>query len=144
VSVVIDTTIWSLALRRRPQHLSPEETVLVRELEALSRERRAHIIGPIRQEILSGIPEESTYERVRMELRFFDDEPLTTTDFEVAARLYNQCRAGGIAGSDIDLLICAAALERNWSIFTMDRDFTQYRRVLPIQLHTPRTFHPLH
>jgi len=107
-------------------------------------ERLAHIIGPIRQEILSGIASKDLYERLRLELRTLDDEPLTTSDFELAARLYNQCRSAGIAGSDIDLLICAVAMERNWAIFTTDRDFDRYAEVVGVQLHAPRNLNPLH
>ncbi|MGH9549894.1 MAG: PIN domain-containing protein [Terriglobales bacterium] len=47
----------------------------------------------------------------------------------------NTCRARGIAGSAIDFLICAVAHLRQWEVFTTDRDFARYSKVLPIRLH---------
>ena len=57
-------------------------------------------------------------------------------DYEEAAQLNNQCRARGIAGSAIDLLICAAAIRRNWQVFTTDRDLVRYATVLPLNSAT--------
>jgi len=37
-----------------------------------------------------------------------------------------------------DMLICAIAMAREWSIFTSDPDFRNYSKVLPVKLHTPR------
>jgi predicted nucleic acid-binding protein len=71
-------------------------------------------------------------------LRAFEDEPVTTEDYEEAARANNQCRRAGVAGSAIDLLICAFAMRRSWAIFTTNRDFTRYARHLSIRLYTPR------
>jgi predicted nucleic acid-binding protein len=47
----------------------------------------------------------------------------------------NICRAGGIAGSAIDFLICAIAQLRHWEVFTADGDFIRYRKVLPLRLY---------
>jgi hypothetical protein len=55
MKVLVDTSIWSLALRRRPGDLNPNENLLVTELTELIQEGRAAIIGLIRQELLSGI-----------------------------------------------------------------------------------------
>ncbi len=53
VMVLVDTSVWSLALRRKPEHLSPREQLLVAEWSELVREGRVQMIGPIRQELLS-------------------------------------------------------------------------------------------
>ena len=134
--VLVDTSVWSLALRRQAANLNAEERMLTQELRDLIRKHRAELIGLIRQELLSGIREEPHYERLRAHLRAFPDEPLTTPDFELAARLSNQCRASGIAGSVVDFLICAVAAARDWAIFTTDPDFRNYARVLGIRLHS--------
>jgi predicted nucleic acid-binding protein len=47
----------------------------------------------------------------------------------------NRCRARGIAGSAIDFLICAVAHRRKWQIFTVDRDFERYAKVLGLRLY---------
>jgi hypothetical protein len=138
VNVLVDTSVWSLALRRKPRELSSAEQPAVDELADLTREGRARIIGLIRQELLSGIKTAAQYEKLRVAFRAFPDEPIDTSDYEGAAKVSNDCRSRGIVASVVDALICQIALARHWSIFTTDPDFRAYARVLPIKLHEPR------
>ncbi len=132
--IVVDTSVWSLALRRRRASAEPEAL----ELADLIREGRASIIGPIRQELLSGIPAQAQCETLREYLRPFPDVELVVDDFEEAAAFFKRCRARGIQGSNTDFLICAVAVRRNSAILTTDEDFSHFARVLPIHLHSPR------
>lgn len=134
--VLVDTPIWSLALRRQTGQLSGLERQLTQSLAELIREGRARILGPIRQELLSGIREESQFLKLRNSLRAFDESPLEIEDYEEAARISNQCRRHGIAGSAIDLLICSAAYRRGWEIFSSDRDFRNYAAVVAVRLYS--------
>ena len=136
MNVLIDTPIWSLALRRTRR--TSRQQALVDELTELIREMRAEIIGPIRQEVLSAIPREEQFRSVQKRLRPFDDVPIDTPDYEEAATLYNLCRARGIQGSHTDFLICAVAIRHSLSVFTVDRDFTHYATHTGVQLHEPR------
>jgi predicted nucleic acid-binding protein len=129
--VLVDTAVWSLALRRRVAANNP----VVEELRSLIDEGRVAMIGPIRQELLSGIRSPESVERLRDALRPFDDEPLERADFERAAEHFNTCRARGIQGSNTDFLLCAVAERRNLPILTTDSDFTRFAAVLPIALH---------
>ena len=131
-------SVWSLALRRKVQDLNAAENATVAELTELIKEGRARIIGLIRQELLSGIKTSLQYEKLRVTLRSFPDEPIDTSDYEAAAKASNDCRSKGVTVSIIDILICAIALARDWSIFTSDPDFKDYARILPISLHPPR------
>jgi predicted nucleic acid-binding protein len=137
--VLVDTPIWSLALRRRPEHLSAQEQQRTEALAELIREGRVQILGPIRQELLSGIREETQFRKLRDYLRAFQEHPLEAADYEEAAHMNNRCRAQGIAGSAVDFLICAAADRRGWAILTTDRDFQNYASVLPLRLHSAFT-----
>ena len=139
MDVLVDTSVWSLALRRRSRQLGNRDRTLRDELAELTREGRAVVIGPVRQELLSGIQDGAAFERLRERLRAFDDLPLTTDDYEEAASFNNRCRASGVAGAAVDLLICAAAARRDLPIFTVDADFRRYARVLPVRLHEPRS-----
>jgi predicted nucleic acid-binding protein len=94
------------------------------------------MLGPVRQELLSGIREEAQFRKLRDYLRAFPEHPLEAADYEEAAHMNNRCRACGIAGSAIDFLICAAAHRRDWSIFTTDGDFQNYTSLLSLRLHT--------
>ena len=136
--VLVDTPVWSLALRRRAPDLNAREQRLTRALAELVREGRAQIAGVVRQELLSGIREAERFEKLREYLRAFDDPRLDAADYEEAARMHNQCRTRGIAGSAIDFLICAVAARRGWQVFTTDRDFERYARVLAVGLYGVR------
>lgn len=136
MKVLVDTTIWSLALRRR--RATPREKKQVDELSELVRELRAVMIGPVRQEVLSGISEPATFERVRQHLEPFDDLTIASSDYEEAARVCNLCRKKGVQGSQIDFLICSVAMRYGAAVFTTDRDFKRYAKHLDLELHQPR------
>jgi len=138
VQVLVDTSIWSLALRRTQSQLNKAEAEQVAALQDIIKDDRARLIGPIRQELLSGIREPAQFEKLRGQLRAFSDETLTSEDFEQAAHWSKECRRRGVAGSTVDFLICGVAMIRNWQIFTTDTDFRTYARVAPIQLFTTR------
>jgi predicted nucleic acid-binding protein len=129
--VLVDTSVWSLALRRHTRREDPA----VQELRSLIDEGRVAMIGPIRQEILGGIKAFADFEQLRGHLQPFSDEPLETADFERAAEHFNTCRARGVQGSNTDFLICAVAERRNIPILTTDADFSRLVKVLPIALH---------
>ena len=134
--VLIDTSVWSLALRKKT--LTTNETKVVKELKELIYELRVVTIGTIRQELLSGLSDETKFSNLKEKLMAFDDLPLGQEDYEKAAELSNHCRRNGIQGSHIDFLICAAAINNNISIFTTDKDFENYKQVISISLHNIR------
>jgi predicted nucleic acid-binding protein len=138
MNVLVDTSVWSLAIRRKAESLNTTEKFIVAELSELVREGRARFVGLVRQELLSGIKTTEQYEKLRLHLRSFPDEPIDTTDHEEAAKAGNRCRGKGITVSIVDILLCAVAIKREWAIFTTDPDFTNYVKVLPISIHAPR------
>ena len=138
MNILVDTSIWYLALRRRAEALSPSEKALVGELAELVREGRASILGIVRQEVLSGIKTLEQYEKLRGTLRAFPDQPLTISDYEAAAKASNTCRSKGVAVPVVDALICAVGATFDWPIFTTDPDFKSYATLLPIKLHSFR------
>src|SRR5215467_12432510 len=117
MNVLVDTSVFSLALRRKNESLSANEKFLVEELSELIREGRVRMIGLIRQELLSGIKATEQYEKLRVLLRSFPDEVMDTSDYEEAAKAGNRCRARGVAVSIVDILLCAVAVMRQWAIF---------------------------
>lgn len=131
MKVIVDTSVWSLALRRRaPVH----ETV--DELRRLVAHGRVAMLGPIRQELLSGLRDDAVFRRLRDHLRAFADEPLDHEDHERAAEHFNTCRAAGVQGSNTDFLLCAVSERRAFPILTTDVDFTRYAALLPVKLHS--------
>jgi len=92
------------------------------------------IIGAVRQELLSGIPDKKQFEKLKNNLSHFPDLPLQTSDFERGAQFYNLCRRKGIQGSHTDFLICSVAYAHDFQIFTVDKGFSQFQKILPIKL----------
>ncbi|HLP59304.1 MAG TPA: PIN domain-containing protein [Candidatus Deferrimicrobium sp.] len=135
--VLVDTSLWSLAFRRRKEVQDIQESVMLLEINELIQQSKVVIIGPIRQEILSGITVEAQFEKLKDNLKVFEDLKLTTEDYEVAAEFYNQCRRKGVQGSHIDFLICAVAHRNNIPIFTTDKDFYLYSKHVDISLYKP-------
>ncbi len=121
MKLLVDTCVWSLALRRKDTaNLSPEEQKLNSELTQAIQHGRVVMIGLIRQELLSGIREQSQFEKVKSALAPFPDEPIDSEDHEDAARLYNECRSRSLEAGPIDTLICAVAVRRNWEVLSND------------------------
>jgi predicted nucleic acid-binding protein len=130
VRVLVDTTIWSEFFRR-----AAPEAHIHGALRRLIEAGECILIGPIRQEILSGIKNAEQFDRLKAALASFPDEPVRSTDYERAAAMFNQCRQHGIQGSNTDFLICATSARLSASIFTLDKDFVAFERVLPIRLY---------
>ncbi len=119
MKILVDTSIWSLVLRRSSKvvhELNVELTEIIKEV-------RAQVIGPIRQEILSGIKSTKQFQELQFYLSSFPDLDLNTSDFEQAAEFFNLCRSKGIQGSNTDFLICSVAVNNDLEIFTSDKDF---------------------
>jgi len=129
--VIVDTCIWSFAFRSK----TPKEKGVADKLAHLIDENRAKLIGPIRQEILSGYSEFKRYEKLRDKLKYFPNETVLNTDYEAAAEYSNFCRRKGIQGSHIDFLICAVSTRLKMKIYTTDKDFTNYLEFLPIAIY---------
>ncbi len=134
MNVLVDTSVWSRALRRS----SPQDDPNVHELRRLIEELRARMIGPVRQEILSGVREPTHFDALRQSLRAFPDLAIGVEDYERAAEFFNLCGQKGIQGANTDFLICAVAAGRGLAIFTTDQDFRRYQSHIPIELHIVR------
>jgi len=131
MKVIVDTSVWSLALRRDKQEFSTP----VKELRHMIHDHRVQMIGPIRQEILSGIRSESHFKKLQKHLESFPDLPILTEDYVTTAKYFNRCRSKGIQGSNTDFLICAMAVRNKFSIYTTDKDFDLFSKHIDIVLH---------
>ncbi len=140
MKIIVDTSVWSLALRRKKIKLNNSEIQIVKELIELIKESRIVLIGPIRQEILSGIVSKTQFQKLMKKLKAFDDFLINQNDYETASDFFNICRKNGIQGSHIDFLICAVSYNKNFSIFTTDKDFENYSKYVDIQLHKVREY----
>jgi predicted nucleic acid-binding protein len=122
VKVLVDSCIWSLALRRKkgPGGLSAKERLLVGTLAEAIQDGRVAMVGPVRQEVLSGIRHPEQFQKVRERLEAFADETIESRDYINAARLDNLCRKHGVQCGEVDMLLCAVAVRHGWQILTTD------------------------
>lgn len=121
MKVVADTCAWSLLLRRKNETgLNHNEQSMRTALTEAIQDGQVAIIGPIRQEVLSGIKDLAQFDKLKAALKSFPNEQLTTIHYEEAARLFNICRSRGVECGSTDILICAVAAEKNWTILTND------------------------
>ena len=121
MKLLADTCAWSLMLRRgNPAALIAGDRLMLTPLKDAIQDVRVAMLGPIRQEVLSGIKEPAQFERLRTALAAFPDEPITTAHYEEAARFFNICRSRGVECGAIDILLCAVATRERWSLLTND------------------------
>ncbi|MDB9511634.1 PIN domain-containing protein [Kamptonema animale CS-326] len=131
MNVLVDSSVWSLALRRNTTN---DAIALVNILRDLIADGRVVLLGAIRQEVLSGVRYKEQFNRLQEYLRAFPDLELATEDYELAAEFFNTCRTKGVQGSNTDFLLCAVAHRRGYSIFTTDKDFENFRSHIPVIL----------
>lgn len=129
MSILVDTSIWSAVLRRK----NPDQN-LVQVMHKLVTASSVSMIGPIRQEILSGVKDPLDFQRLKKALSNFRDITLDKSYYELAAKIYNLCRSKGVQGSNTDFLICAVSIKNRQLIFTSDKDFNNFRKYLKIKL----------
>ena len=104
MKLLVDTSVWSLALRRKgTASLSPDEQKLKAELVQAIQDGRVAMLGLLRQELLSGIKEKAQFDKVKAALGPYLDEPISTADHEYAARVYNECRNQGVEAGTVDI-----------------------------------------
>jgi len=128
---LIDTSVWSLALRRDV----PDTTREVAELKrALVAGDEIIVTGLVLQELLQGFNRPKAYRQI---IEYFSVLPLIVPereDYIKAADLRNLCRKKGIQAGTIDALLASLCIERDIQILTTDKDFSQIARISPLKV----------
>jgi len=130
VSVLVDTSVWSLALRRDAPRGGREVQALATAVERGD----VCLIGVILQEVLQGFPSLERTRRLVTHLAPFPLIDLHRGDFILAAEIRNRCRAKGMAVTTVDAQIAAAAINHRCPLLTADRDFQGIARHFPLRL----------
>ena len=118
--VIVDTSVWSLALRRKRSDDNPETAALNRIIEE---GEDIFLIGIILQEVLQGIKEPRDFRAVKEHLEAFPMFELERGDYISAAALKNHLSKRGVQASTVDALIAWTAIANDCRLFTSDRDF---------------------
>lgn len=119
--ILVDTSIWSLALRRPSGVVNPEATLLKRIIE---QGEDIYLLGIILQEVLQGIRKPNDFVALKEYFKAFPLIDLAREDYIRAAELKNHLVRKGKQGNTIDVLIASAAISRHCHLFTADKHFT--------------------
>ena len=117
----VDTSVWSLALRRDSLSSSTEVRTLVRAIET---GETILTTGLVLQELLQGFSGPKAREQI---LDRFSAIPLLAPDRDdhiEAAELRNRCRRAGIQVGTIDALLAELCVRHELTMLTTDNDFT--------------------
>ena len=129
--VLVDTSVWSLALRKK----GPANHPGVEKLSLLLNEGEdIFITGTILQEILQAFRDARTLKTVVSHLDPIPLLPLDRTDFVEAAAIHRQCASNGITTSTTDCQIAEAAIRHDCLLLTADRDFLSIARHTDLKL----------
>ncbi|MCW7466050.1 PIN domain-containing protein [Leptospira levettii] len=120
MNLLIDTSVWSEALRRKNKSVNSEDTFLY---QIIKNEEEIFLTGIILQEILTGIKNQKLFDDINNQLRFFNFVTPTNKDHILAAQLRNDLAKKGLAVASIDVLIAQIAISNNLTLATYDSDF---------------------
>ncbi len=123
--MLVDTSVWSLALRKKGPADHPDVTRLA---ELLRDGEDVYLTGTILQEILQAFRTESTFRRVARYLEPFPLLPLERSGHVAAAGIHRACAEKGVTASTIDCQIAAAAIQNDCALLSADRDFERIAR----------------
>ena len=121
----VDTSVWSLALRRdRPSERGPVAALS----HALEEGQPVITTGLVLQELLQGFAGPKARQQI---LSAFSALPLLVPDRDdhiAAATLRNTCRRGGVQAGTIDALIAQLCVRHDLSLLSTDEDFEHIAR----------------
>gem|GEM_PF-101328 len=131
VSLFVDTSVWSLALRRDRPAESAETGALGR---AIAHGEPLYTTGLILQELLQGFSGPKARERI---VDHFSALPLIVpdrTDHIEAAALRNHCRRKGVQIGTIDALFAQLCIRHGLTMLTADDDFRHVAKHAPLEV----------
>jgi predicted nucleic acid-binding protein len=131
LSLFVDTSVWSLALRRDQPRDSPHVQALLHALEAGD---RIVTTGLILQELLQGFSGPKSRDQI---VDRFAALPLLVPDREdyiAAAALRNLCRTRGVQLGTIDALLGQLCVRHELTLLTTDEDFTHLAKHCKLRL----------
>ena len=131
MNTLVDTSVWSLALRRD----IPPDTKEVRLLsKCLQQQDTLFTTGIIIQELLQGFHGSRQRERIVEQFSSFPIIVPDLNDHIEAATLQASCRRKGIQIGTIDALLAQLAISHDLDLLTADRDFTLMARQVPLRI----------
>ncbi|MBI2339576.1 MAG: PIN domain nuclease [Deltaproteobacteria bacterium] len=131
MSILVDSSVWSLVLRRKEKSNHPAAILLRRRLDEKA---GLCLTGVIYQEVLQGIRSDTLYQSVKSYLDDFEFLEVNLGLHAKAAGLFSRCRRSGIQAQTIDCLIATLSIHYDSPLLTTDPDFSHIARVSSLKL----------
>jgi predicted nucleic acid-binding protein len=135
LNVFVDTSVWSLALRRDAPPDVPEVAELRRALEAGA----VYCTGLVLQELLQGFAKPKAHRQI---VDRFAALPLLVPDRDDhihAADIHNRCRRKGVQAGTIDALLAQLCVRYDLTMLTTDKDFDNMASVVALSVWRPNS-----
>jgi predicted nucleic acid-binding protein len=131
LNLLVDTSVWSLALRR---DAPPSGTTLAHLREALAGGAQVFTTGLILQELLQGFRGPRNRDAIVARFAALPFLIPDRRDHIDAAALRNDCRRRGVQIGTIDALLAQLCMRHDLSLLTTDADFTEVAELHPLRL----------
>ena len=133
MNIFVDTSVWSLALRRD----APPDLAEVHELRRSLESGSVHCTGLVLQELLQGFARPKGHRQI---ISRFSALPLLVPDrddYVRAAKLRNKCRRKGVQAGTIDALLAQLCIRYDLTMLTTDNDFHHMASVIRLSVWVP-------
>ena len=133
MSLFVDTSVWSLAMRRDAPPSRPEIKELSRALEAGD---SIYSTGLVLQELLQGFSKPKAHREIVDRFKSLPFLIPDRKDHVFAAEIRNECRRKGIQIGTIDALLARLCIRHELAMLTTDQDFLHLASVVPMSVWT--------
>lgn len=134
MTLLVDTSVWSLAFRRDGSTHEPEVLVLS---EALAGAAAVFTTGLVLQELLQGFGGPRSAQAIIQRFQALPFIPPDRQDHIAAAELRNVCRRAGVQIGTIDALLIQLCGRHDLTLLSTDQDFVHAARHVPFKLWRP-------
>jgi predicted nucleic acid-binding protein len=131
MEVLVDTSVWSLALRSSSK---PAHRTVTKLRELIESGISVRLMGIVLQEILQGVRETKQWAQLKSYLDAFPITEPTRSTYAGASQLFAKCRGRGVQLTTIDCLIASVAIENNYALLSADNDFVHLTKLAKLHL----------
>ena len=134
MTLLVDTSVWSLALRRDGEASAVQVEAL---REALEGEEIVVTTGLILQELLQGFAGPRYPKQIVEQFAVLPFISPDRQDHIAAAALRNACRRAGVQIGTIDALLAQLCIRHGLTLLTTDSDFAHAAMHCPLKVWRP-------
>ncbi len=133
--ILVDSSMWIDFFSSSPGRAGNELRRMIEQAEPFA------LTGVVAAEILQGLIRDEG--RIEGYLAMWEMlEPKGFSTYREAAAIFRLARSKGISLTTIDTLIAAIAIERDASLFSLDKEFLRVSRITPLRLYRPPDMAP--